>query len=75
MMPIRKPRAEPIEAAPRPTTPEGGAPPIERSIPAGVDELMISSLPAMASGADVYLRQFYRGSQLPWRRYLPLKGL
>jgi hypothetical protein len=41
----------------------------------GVDELMISALPPIASGADVYLRQFYRGSQLPQRRYLPLKEL
>lgn len=42
----------------------------------GVSELMISSLPPMASGADVYMRQFYRpGSSLPSRRYLPLRGL
>lgn len=44
-------------------------------IPLGVDPLMISSLPSMASGADVYMRQFYRDPRLPARRYLPLKGL
>jgi hypothetical protein len=41
----------------------------------GVHPLMIQSLPAQASGADVYARQFYRGSRVPFRRYLPLNGL
>jgi hypothetical protein len=39
----------------------------------GVGTLMISSLPAMASGADVYARQFYRsGNKIPQRRFLPV---
>lgn len=41
---------------------------------AGVNPLMISSLPPMASGADVYMRQFYRNPKLPQRRYLPIRG-
>jgi hypothetical protein len=46
-------------------------PPIERGSE-GVGALMIASLPTQASGADVYARQFYRGSQVPFRRYLPI---
>lgn len=46
-------------------------PPIERGNE-GVGTLMIASLPTQASGADVYQRQFYRGSQVPFRRYLPI---
>ena len=38
----------------------------------GVHQLMVSSLPIQASGADVYARQFYRGSTVPFRRYLPI---
>jgi hypothetical protein len=38
----------------------------------GINPLMVSSLPPMASGADVYARQFYRGSRVPYRRYLPV---
>jgi hypothetical protein len=41
----------------------------------GVSELMLTSLPPMMSGADVYVRQFYRGNRLPYRRFLPLRGL
>ena len=41
----------------------------------GVAPNMISSLPPIASGADVYARQFYRGSKVPYRRYLPLGNL
>jgi hypothetical protein len=33
---------------------------------------MLTALPPMASGADVYARQFYRGSRVPYRRYLPI---
>jgi hypothetical protein len=47
-------------------------PPIDQG---GVSPFMISSLPAQASGADVYARQFYRGSKVPYRRYLPLAGV
>lgn len=50
-------------------------PPIEGHKILGVDSLMFSSLPTMASGADVYVRQFYRDNKLPMRRYLPLRGL
>ena len=49
--------------------PASAAPPAEH---VGVAPIMISSLPDMASGADVYARQFYRGSRVPWRRYLPI---
>jgi hypothetical protein len=69
-MMIRRPQAEPI--APRHAT--DNAPPMSEDIPMGVDPLMISSLPSMASGADVYMRQFYRNSRLPSRRYLPLRS-
>jgi hypothetical protein len=50
-------------------------PPSELFRPPGVVPLMISSLPSMASGADVYARQFYRGSTVPFRRYLPIRSL
>lgn len=71
-----RPRATPIEAplkaADNPSPPMAA----ETSPGAlGVSELMLTSLPPMMSGADVYARQFYRGNQLPYRRYLPLKGL
>lgn len=72
-MPIKvaePPQAAPVTELPRPM------PPIERLTGMhGIDVTMISSLPPMASGADVYARQYYRGSQVPFRRYLPLKGL
>lgn len=38
----------------------------------GVSPFMIASVPFMASAADVYARQFYRGSRVPFRRYLPV---
>lgn len=57
-----------------PVAPQAPQAPIEKSLILGVSQLMLSSLPPMASGADVYMRQFY-GSGLPSRRYLPLKGL
>ncbi len=38
----------------------------------GISPLMQSSLPPVASGADVYVRQFYGGANLPRRRFLPL---
>lgn len=44
-------------------------PPVEQG---GVASNMVSSLPPIASGADVYARQFYRGSRVPFRRYLPI---
>lgn len=46
-------------------------PPVEEQR-MGVAANMISSLPPIASGADVYIRQFYRGSKVPFRRYLPI---
>jgi hypothetical protein len=49
-----------------------GMPPVENGTIDGVHPLMISSLPPIASGADVYSRQFYRGGRLPLRRYLPV---
>lgn len=61
--PINEP---PLESAPVAT------PPLESTILHGVGNFMISSLPSMASGADVYARQFYRGSRVPFRRYLPV---
>lgn len=54
---------------PQPVTPQ--LPPIEEQR-MGVAANMISSLPPIASGADVYIRQFYRGSKVPFRRYLPI---
>jgi len=50
-------------------------PPIEEHAVIGVDSLMVASLPPIMSGADVYMRQFYRGPKLPQRRYLPLRGV
>lgn len=38
----------------------------------GVSPLMQGSLPPMASGSDVYARQFYGGAPLPKRRFLPV---
>ena len=40
----------------------------------GVAPVMISSLPLMASGDDVYMRQFYRSFRVPSRRYLPVRS-
>ena len=73
----RRPRAMPVETT-QPLTAQTGAqqtPPAELDVIVGVDRLMLTSLPPMASGADIYMRQFYRSSRLPLRRYLPLKGL
>ena len=50
-------------------------PALEEGTISGVHPLMIASLPSMASGADVYSRQFYRGSRVPFRRYLPVTGV
>jgi hypothetical protein len=47
-------------------------PPIEGAGLHGVEPLMVASMPSLASGADVYYRQFYRGSKVPYRRYLPI---
>ena len=48
------------------------APPME-SATGSVSALMDSSLPPMASGADGYVRQFYRtGQGLPQRRFFPV---
>lgn len=49
-------------------------PPIEIVGTHGVAPLMIGSLPLMASGNDVYARQFYRAPRLPFRRYLPVRS-
>jgi hypothetical protein len=68
--------ARPVKALPQ--QPELPRPPQARPIPpdehVGVAPLMIASLPPIASGADVYARQFYRGSRVPFRRYLPITG-
>ena len=61
-----KAEPEPPQSIPTPT------PPIESTIREGVDCTMFSSLPPMASGADIYARQFYRSSKVPFRRYLPV---
>jgi hypothetical protein len=63
-----EPEPEPVRREPAPT------PPLEGVIMRGVDDFMLSSLPPMASGADVYARQFYRGSRVPFRRYLPVRS-
>ncbi|HEY2351077.1 MAG TPA: hypothetical protein VGH83_01120 [Candidatus Acidoferrum sp.] len=64
------PLTEPLAPTPhpQPTPQPGGGVTIE----GGVAPLMVSSLPNIASGADVYARQFYRGSKVPFRRYLPI---
>jgi hypothetical protein len=49
-------------------------PPIEIVGLQGVAPAMIASLPDMASGADVYSRQFYRAGRVPFRRYLPVRN-
>jgi hypothetical protein len=64
----RPPALEPAHPAP---SAHPAPPPIVRGNE-GVGALMIASLPTQASGADVYARQFYRGSQVPFRRYLPV---
>lgn len=46
-------------------------PPVDH-ITDGVGPLMIASLPIQAAGSDLYQRQYYRGSQVPYRRYLPI---
>lgn len=58
--------SQPIHAAP--------TPPIEITGLQGVTPIMIGSLPPMASGNDVYMRQFYRSLRVPFRRYLPIRG-
>lgn len=60
----------PAPAPPRPPAP----PPIEVVGMQGVAPAMIASLPDMASGADVYARQFYRTGRVPFRRYLPVRN-
>lgn len=40
----------------------------------GVSALMQGSLPSMASGADVYARQFYGNAAVPRRRFLPINA-
>jgi hypothetical protein len=67
--------ATPVAATPQPVANPATPSPGEENSVLKVNELMLSSLPPMASGADVYVRQFYRGNQkLPFRRYLPLRG-
>jgi hypothetical protein len=41
-------------------------------IDSGVSTIMQNSLPPIASGSDVYTRQFYGGAPLPKRRFLPV---
>lgn len=74
---IRATPAKPVNRAgglgttpPVAQVPQSPAPPVQES--GGVGPFMISSLPTQASGADVYFRQFYRGSRVPFRRYLPI---
>ncbi len=38
----------------------------------GVSPIMQGSLPPIAAGGDNYTRQFYGGSNLPKRRFLPV---
>ena len=38
----------------------------------GVSPMMQGSLPPIAAGGDSYTRQFYGGSNLPKRRFLPV---
>jgi hypothetical protein len=71
-IPSAKPAPPIAEPAPRSAPVAHPVPPPDDG---GVSPLMISSLPTQASGADVYARQFYRGSRVPFRRYLPLTGL
>jgi len=74
-MAVRNAGALPRIQQPRPVPtpqPVQHLPPIEAGTITGVHPLMIGSLPSMASGADVYSRQFYRGHQVPFRRYLPI---
>lgn len=54
----------PLQAQPAPQmpTPQTG----------GIHPMMTTSLPPLASGADVYYRQFYGGPDLRRRRYLPV---
>ena len=66
---------EPVPVSAAPVQGPSPSPPVEEHHVIGVDVQMFSSLPPMASGADVYMRQFYRGTKLPLRRYLPLRGL
>lgn len=70
-----RPRGGPARPEPTPQPmPLPTPPPIEIVGLQGVAPTMIASLPDMASGADVYLRQFYRSSRVPFRRYLPIRG-
>lgn len=64
---------QPREAPPQPPM-HAPTPPLEMIGSDGVGPLMIASLPSMASGSDVYLRQFYRAPRLPFRRYLPVRS-
>ena len=68
-IPKQQPAGRPVAT---PQAPVVHLPPIEAGTLTGVEPLMIASLPSLASGADVYSRQFYRGHQVPFRRYLPI---
>jgi hypothetical protein len=69
-----KPQSGAVRVDPQPIqAPQPPTPPLESTILHGVGTFMLSSLPPMASGADVYARQFYRGTKVPFRRYLPVK--
>jgi hypothetical protein len=65
----------PVKFQSPPQPPPPAVAPIETVGQQGVAPLMISSLPPIASGADVYARQFYRTGRLPYRRYLPIRSL
>jgi hypothetical protein len=73
-----KAQAGPVRATPAPIAAPvhhvPATPPIEIVGMQGVAPSMIASLPDMASGADVYARQFYRSSRVPYRRYLPIRS-
>lgn len=67
----------PVEVSPKSADPATTtqSPPSANDQIVGVSQLMLTSLPPMMSGADVYMRQFYRSDSLPTRRFLPLRGL
>lgn len=66
------PPRTPIQRIPEAPKFQPPTPPIELAGMGGVAPLMLASLPPLASGGDLYMRQFYRSNKVPWRRYLPI---
>lgn len=64
-----------VTAPPRPTPQPVGPIEVGNAGLQGVAPAMIASLPLMASGNDVYMRQFYRNMRVPYRRYMPIRNL